>query len=66
MHRKQGLFPSVHVDGVDMAGKKQNLNLMWKTMMKLVDLGEPKSFLDQVYLGCTYFECKSNESVIHE
>ena len=66
MHRKQALFLSVHVDGIDMAGKKRNLNPMWKKMMKLVDLGEPTSFLDHVYLGCTYCECKSNESVIHE
>ena len=28
--------------------------------MKLVDLGEPASFLDHEYLGCTQRECKSN------
>ena len=34
--------------------------------MKLVDLGEPTSFLDHVYLGCTQRECKPNESNIEE
>ena len=29
-----------------MAGRKPNLDLAWKKLMKLVDLGEPTSFLD--------------------
>ena len=45
-------------------GKKQNLNPMWKKLMKLVDLGEPQSFLHHVYLGCTQRECKSNETLL--
>ena len=32
--------------------------------MKLVDLGEPPSFLHHVYLGCTQRECKPNEIII--
>ena len=44
-----------------MAGKKQNLSPILKKLMKLVDLGEPTSFLDHVYLGCTQRECKLNE-----
>ena len=36
-----------------MAGRKQNLSPMWKKWMKPVDLGEPTSFPDYVYLGCT-------------
>ena len=39
---------------------------MQKKLMKLVDLGEPTSFLDRVYLGCTQRECKSNENVKDE
>ena len=31
-----------------------------------VDLGEPTSFLDHVYLGCTQRECKPNETIIDE
>ena len=34
-----------------MTGKKQNLDPMWKILMKEVDLGEPTSFLDHVSLG---------------
>ena len=51
VHRKQGLFLSVYVDDIKWLGRKQHLNPMWKTLMKLVDLGEPTSFLDHVYLG---------------
>ena len=47
-----------------MAVRKENLNRMWKKLMKLVDLGEPTSFLHHVCLGCTQRECKSNESII--
>ena len=56
----------MNVDDMKMAGRKHNLNLMWKESMKLVDLGEPTSFLGHVYLGCTQRECKSNESIIEE
>ena len=49
-----------------MAGKKQNVSPMWKNLMKLVDLGEPTSFLDNVYLGHTQRECKPNENIIDQ
>ena len=39
------------MDDIKLAGKKQNINPMWKVLNKEVDLGEPKSFLDHVYLG---------------
>ena len=54
------------VDDIQMAGRKQHLNPMWQKPMKMVDLEEPTSFLDHVYLGCTQRECKSNESIIEE
>ena len=50
VHRHKGLFLSVYVDDVKLAGKKQNINPMWKVLKKEVDLGEPTSFLDHVYL----------------
>ena len=50
---KKGLFLSVHVDDIKLAGEKQNINPMWKVPNKEVDLGERTSFLDHVYLGCT-------------
>ena len=30
MHREKGLFLSVYVDDIQMGGKKNNLNHMWK------------------------------------
>ena len=50
---EKGLFLSVYVDDIKLAGKKQNLDPMWKVLNKEVDLGEPTSFLDHVNLGCT-------------
>ena len=58
MHREKGLFLSVCVDDIKLAGKKQNLDPMWKLLNKEVDLGEPTSFLDHVYLGCTQRQCE--------
>ena len=63
-HRKQMLFLSVHVDDIKMAGKKQNLAPVCKNSMKNVDIEEPTSFLDHVYLGCTQRECKPIEKII--
>ena len=45
VHREKGLFLSVYVDDIKLAGKKQKINLMWKVLNKEVDLGEPTSFL---------------------
>ena len=49
-----------------MAGKKQHKAPTWKKLMKNVDLDEPTSFLDHMYLGCTQRECKPNEIIIEE
>ena len=32
--------------------------------MKEVDLGEPTSFLDHVYLGCTQRECETSKDMV--
>ena len=53
VHREKGLFLSVYVDDIKLAGKKQNIDPMWKVLNKEVDLGESTSFLDHVYLECT-------------
>ena len=58
VHRKQGLFQLVHVDDIQMTGRKHNMAPMWKKLMKHVDLDEPTSFLDHVFLGCTQRECE--------
>ena len=49
-----------------MAGRKQNLNPLSKKLMELVDVVEPTSFLDQVYLGCSQSECKSTDTNFDE
>ena len=63
--RERELFLSVHVDDIEMAGKKkQNLDPMCKILMKEVDLGEPTSFFDHVYLGCTQREGKTSKDIV--
>ena len=47
---KKGLFLSVHVDDIKLAGEEQNIIPMWKVPNKEVDLGERTSFLDHEYL----------------
>ena len=45
-------------------GKKQTINPMWKVLNKEVDLGEPTSFLDHVYLGCTQRQCEISKDIV--
>ena len=62
--RKIGLFFSVHVDDIKLAGKKQNLDQMWNVLMKEVDLDVPTSFFDHVFLGCTQRECETSKDIV--
>ena len=48
-----------------MDGIQQNMAPMRKKWLKNVDLKEPTSFLDHVYLGCTQRECKPNEDIVN-
>ena len=64
VHREKGLFLSVYVDDITLAGKKQHLDPMWKLLNKEVDLGEPTSFLDHVYLGCTQRQCQISKDIV--
>ena len=64
MHRKKGLFLSVYVDDIKLAGKKENINPMWKVLNKQVELGEPTSFLDHVYLECTQRHCETRKHIV--
>ena len=43
---------------------KQNLDPMWKLLDKEVDLGEPTSFLDHVYLGCIQRHCEKSKDIV--
>ena len=54
----------MYVDDVKLTGKKQNLDPMWKVLNKEVDLGEPTSFLDHVYLGCTQRQCEISTDIV--
>ena len=64
VHREKGLFLSVYVDDIKLAGKKQNINPMWKVLNKEVDLGEPTSFHNHVHLGCTQRQCEISKDVV--
>ena len=54
----------MYVDETKLAVKKQNIDPMRKEHMKEVDLGEPTSFLDHVYLGCTQRECETSKDIV--
>ena len=54
----------MYVDDIKLAGKKQNINPKWKVLNKEVDLGEPTSFLDHVYLGCTQRQCEVSKDIV--
>ena len=55
---------SVYVDDIQLAGKTENIEPTWKIMLKDVDLGEPTSVLDHVYLGCTQRECQISNNIV--
>ena len=62
VHREKGL--SVYVDDIKLAGKKQNIDPMWKVLNKEADLGEPTSFLDHVYLECTQRQNEIRKDIV--
>ena len=64
VHREKGLFLSVYVDDLKLAGKKQNIVPMWKVLNKEVELGETTSFLDYDYLGCTQRQCEISKDIV--
>ena len=64
VHREKGLFLSMYLNDIKFAGKKQNFDPMWKVLNKEVDLGEPTSFVDHVYLGCTQRQCEISKDIV--
>ena len=44
--------------------RNKNLDPMWKVLDKEVDLGEPTSLLDHVYLGCTQRQCEVSKNTV--
>ena len=57
---------SVYVDDIKLAGKTENIEPTWKILVKDVNLEEPASFLDQVYLGCSQRECQISKDICGE
>ena len=64
VHRQKGLFLSLYVDDIKLAGKKQNIDPMWKLLNKEVDLEKPTSFFDHVYLGCSQRQCETSKDIV--
>ena len=62
--REKGLFLSVYVDDIKLAGEKQNLDPMWKELNKEVDLEEPTSSLDHENLGCSQRQCEISKDIV--
>ena len=61
---KKRLFLPAYVDDIKLAGEKQNINPTWKVLNKEVYLGEPTSFVDHVYLGCTQRQCQISKDTV--
>ena len=64
VHRQKGLFLSVYLDDIKLAGKKQNIDPIWKLLSKEVDLEEPTSFVDHVHFGCTQRQCEISKDIV--
>ena len=64
VNREKGLFLSVYVDDLKLAGKKENIDHVWKIFMKDVGLGEPTSFFDHIHFGCTQRVCQTSEDIV--
>ena len=64
VHCEKGLFLSVYVDDIKLAGKKQHIGPKWKVLNKEVELGEPTSFLDHENLGCTQRQCEKSKDIV--
>ena len=63
VHLEKGLFLSVYVDDIELAGKKQNLDPMWKVPHNK-PLGERTSILDHENLGCTQRQCETSKDIV--
>ena len=53
----------MYVDDIQLAGKKQNIDPMWKVLNKEVD-GEPTSLLDHENFGCTQKQCEISKDIV--
>ena len=54
------------MDDIKSAGKKQNIDPMWKVLNQEVALGEPTSFLDHENLGCTQRQSEISKDIVDD
>ena len=54
----------MYVGDIKLAGKKQNIDPMRKILNEEVDLGEPTSFHDHMYLGCTQRQGEISKDIV--
>ena len=52
VHRQQKLFLSIYVDDFKMSGVHKNVDKMWTTLGKRLELEEPVPIGENTYLGC--------------
>ena len=66
VHRKQGLFLSVYVDDIRMAGRTQNMAHRVEEIVETCGSWRTNIFLDHEDVWYTQRECKPNEIIIKE
>ena len=64
VHREKKLFSSVYVDDIKLAGKKQNLDPMWKLLNKEVGFGRTNIFLGSCTVGLHSRQCEISKDIV--
>ena len=54
----------MYVDNIKLAGKKHNIDPMWKVLNKEVELGEPTYFIDHENLECTQRQNEISKDIV--
>ena len=58
------IYSCLCVDDIKTGWKEAEHQSNMKILMKDVDVGEPTSFLNHVYLGCTQRECQTSKDIV--
>ena len=64
VHREKGLFLSVYVDDIKFGWKETKHQSDVEITQQRSRFGEPRSFLDHVYLGCTQRQCEISKDIV--